>query len=276
MTSFRFLALMGLTAFALNLSQSLAFAQEGEAEKAEGNAATAEAEGSGGEDHSDDAQADGVVADKAAANDHDGHGGNAEEGHSGSDSHGGEAHSGGDAKEHGADHGDGHGAGHETGLPLSFKSDLALWSLITFVIFLFVMKKMAWGPLIAGLDQREAGIRAAIAEAEENQRKSQAMLAEYEEKLRGAEQTVAEMVAEAKRDAERTSQDIVAKAQADVDSMRERAKEDIAQAKDTALAEVFSSVNSQVASATEHVLGRALSDEDQDRLIQEALSEISA
>ena len=87
---------------------------------------------------------------------------------------------------------------------------------------------------------------------------------------------MAEMVAEAKRDAERTSQDIVAKAQADVESMRERAKDDIAQAKDSALSEVFSSVNAQVAAATERVLGRALSDEDQDRLISEALAEISA
>ena len=137
------------------------------------------------------------------------------------------------------------------------------------------MKKLAWGPLIGGLDTREAGIRAAIAQAEENQRKSQAMLAEYDEKLRAAENTVAEMVAEAKRDAERTSRDIVAKAQADVDAMKDRAKSDIAQAKDTALSEVFQTVNAQVASATERVLGRALTGDDQDRLIQDALAEIS-
>jgi len=164
---------------------------------------------------------------------------------------------------------------HADGVPLNFQTDLALWSLITFVAFLFVMKKMAWSPLIEGLDQRESGIRAAIADAEENQRKSYALLAEYDEKLKGAEQTVADMVAEAKRDAERTSQDIVAKAQSDVESMRDRAKEDIAQAKDAALAEVFSTVNSQVALATEHVLGRTLNEGDQERLIQEALSEIS-
>jgi F-type H+-transporting ATPase subunit b len=178
-----------------------------------------------------------------------------------------------DASHDDASHDD--AADHETGVPIAFTADLALWSLIVFLIFLFVLKKTAWGPMIEGLDKREAGIRAAIAEAEEGQRKSQATLADYEEKLRGAEQTVAEMVAEAKRDAERTSQDIVAKAQADVESMRERAKEDIGRAKDAALAEVFSTVNSQVALATERVLGRALSDGDQERLIQEALSGIS-
>ena len=156
------------------------------------------------------------------------------------------------------------------------KADLALWSLVVFVLFLFVLKKLAWKPMIEGLDRREAGIRAAIAEAEENQRKSQALLADYETKLRGAEQTVAAMVAEAKRDAERTSNDIVAKAQADVEAMRVRAKEDIGRAKDAALAEVFQSANRQVAAATERVLGRSLNDDDQDRLISEALQEIGA
>lgn len=176
---------------------------------------------------------------------------------------------------HGEDHGD-HGDGHATGVPINFKTDLALWSLVTFVLFLFVLRKAAWGPMIEGLDSREASLRAAIAEADENQRKSQALLAEYEEKLRTAEQTVADMVAEAKRDAERTTSDMIAKAQDEVEAMRNRATEDIGQAKDTALAEVFSSVNAQVAMATERVLGRALSDEDQERLVQEALAEISA
>lgn len=178
--------------------------------------------------------------------------------------------------DHEGGHGDGHEGGHDTGVPINFKTDLALWSLVTFVLFLFVLRKAAWGPMIEGLDSREASLRAAIAEADENQRKSQALLAEYEDKLRNAEQTVSDMLAEAKRDAERTTSDMVAKAQDEVEALRNRATEDIGQAKDTALAEVFSSVNAQVAMATERVLGRALSDEDQERLIQEALSEIGA
>jgi F-type H+-transporting ATPase subunit b len=216
--------------------------------------AHAEAEGEHSAADSDHAEAD---HDAGEADDH----------HGAADTHGEGAH-GEDA--HAEDHG-----GHATGVPLNFQSDLALWSLITFIIFLFVMKKMAWGPMISGLDKREAGIRAAIAEAEENQRKSAALLAEYQSKLKAAEQTVAEMVAEAKRDADRTSQDIITKAQSEVDALRKRATEDISRAKDAALAEVFSSVNAQVAAATERVLGRALSDDDQDRLIQEALSEIA-
>lgn len=66
------------------------------------------------------------------------------------------------------------GEHHETGVPINFKGDLALWSLVTFLLFLVVLKKFAWGPMIQGLDQREAGIRKAIADADENRRKSEA------------------------------------------------------------------------------------------------------
>lgn len=171
-------------------------------------------------------------------------------------------------------HGGGH-AGHDTGVPLDWKSDLAFFSLIVFLIFVGVLGKFAWGPMIQGLDKREAGIQKAISDAEDNRRKSEAMLAEYEQKLRAAEQTVAAMVAEARRDAERTSQDLIANAQKEVGLIRERAKDEIRQAKDSALADVFTQINSQVVLATEHVLGRALNSDDQDRLVSQALAEIS-
>jgi len=164
--------------------------------------------------------------------------------------------------------------GHGASVPMDPKGDLALWSFIVFVFFLLVLGKFAWKPMIEGLDKREAGIRQAISDAEDNRRKSEALLAEYEQKLKSAEQTVQQMILEARRDAERTSQDLVAKAQKEVDTLRVRAKEEIRQAKDTALAEVFSSVNAQVVLATEHVLGRALQDGDQDRLVGEALAQI--
>ncbi len=162
----------------------------------------------------------------------------------------------------------------DTSVPMKLQTDLALWTLITFLCFLFVMKKFAWGPMIQGLDSREAGIQKAISDADVSRRKSHAMLAEYEQKLKAAEQTVQAMVAEARRDSERTSRDLLVNAQREVEAIKERAKDDIRQAKDTAIAEVFTQMNAQVVLATEHVLGRALQDGDQDRLVSQALAAI--
>ncbi|MFM8723969.1 MAG: hypothetical protein ACKON9_02480, partial [Planctomycetaceae bacterium] len=59
------------------------------------------------------------------------------------------------------------------------------------------------------------------------------------------------------------------------DLLRQRTKDEIRQAKDAALADVFSQLNAQVVLATEHVLGRALQDGDQERLVSEALASIA-
>ena len=172
--------------------------------------------------------------------------------------------------------GDGHGGGHDTGVPMDFKSDLALWSFLVFVLFIGVLGKFAWKPLIDGLDQRESGILAAIAQAEENRRQSEQRLAEYQQKLKEAEHRVSEIIAEAKRDAERTAADIVASAEAQVTSMKTRAEEEIRLATNAALAEVFKQANSRIVLATEKVLGRAVAEADQERLVSEALSQLSS
>lgn len=144
------------------------------------------------------------------------------------------------------------------------------------MLFIGVLGKFAWRPLIEGLDQREAGILAAIAQAEENRKQSEQRLAEYQQKLKEAEHRVSEIIAEAKRDAERTAADIVASAEAQVTSMKTRAEEDIRLATNAALAEVFKQANSRIVLATEKVLGRAVAAADQERLVSEALSQLSS
>src|SRR5262249_25882811 len=95
---------------------------------------------------------------------------------------------------------------HEPG-PITFEADLAVWSLITFIVFLFVLKKFAWGPLIQGLDKREAGVLDNIAGAEAARIKAEKMLAEHASKLEKVQDEVREIIAEARRDAEHTKND---------------------------------------------------------------------
>ena len=179
---------------------------------------------------------------------------------------------------HLADHGDDHG-GHDTGPPLDPTKgrlpDLMIFSIIAFGLFLFALKKLAWAPLIAGLDKREADRRQAAAETQHALTKAQDLLKEHEAKIASTQDEVREIIAEAKRDAERTSADIVAAAQSEAETTRNRAVEEIGRAKDVAVKELFDQMAGQVTGATEHVLGRTLNDADQDRLIADALQQVS-
>lgn len=176
---------------------------------------------------------------------------------------------------HGADatHGEAHAA---PGAPLGFKGDLAIWSLVTFVVYITVLKKAAWGPLIQGLDTRENRMKQQLADAEAARVKAEAMLAEHAKKLDKVQDEVKEILAEARRDAEHTKQDIVATANKEAEATRKRAVEDIERARDVAMKELFDFVSSNVIGATEHVLGRALSNDDQQRLVQDALNQMGS
>jgi len=164
---------------------------------------------------------------------------------------------------------------HKTAVPLDPQPDLALWSLVVFLVFVFVLWKFAWGPLSKALDDREAKIAHDIAAAESARKKAEQMLADHERKLAGVQDEVREIIAEARRDADHTKQDIMATAQKEADASKNRAISEINRAKEAALKELFDTMAGQVADATEFVLGRSVTDQDQGRLINEALSQFS-
>ncbi len=156
-----------------------------------------------------------------------------------------------------------------------FKSDLAIYTFIVFLLLLAILWKFAWGPIARGLEQREARIHQDIADAEAARVKAEQMLARHAEKLDTVQDEVREILAEARRDAEHTKQEIVSTAQQEAEGTKQRAVGEIERARDHALQELFDAMATRVADATEHVLGRSLDESDRDRFIEEALSQFS-
>ncbi len=154
--------------------------------------------------------------------------------------------------------------------------DLAIFTLITFGVFLFVLKKLAWKPLIEGLDKRESKIQAALSDAETARLKAQKLLDDHQHKLDRVQDQVREILAEARRDAEVTKTDIITTAQREAEASRNRAVLDIQRARDAALDELFDHMSRSVSQATQKVVGRSLTDADHERLIREALQEFSS
>lgn len=176
--------------------------------------------------------------------------------------------------------GDGHhahiGAKDADERPEEFKTDLAIYTFIVFLLLMGILWKFAWGPISDGLDARETKVANDIAKAEEGRVQIEAMLAEHQAKLDAAQDEVREILAEARRDAEHAKQQIMESAQAEAEAMKDRSIAEIARAKDAALDELFQTMSDQIAQATEYVVGRSVTGEDQDRLIQEAMSQFSS
>jgi len=164
---------------------------------------------------------------------------------------------------------------HPTGAPLHWKTDLALWSLIVFGIFIFLLKKAAWGPLIQALDERELRVVSAIDKAESSQKEAEDLVKEHAQKIEAAQDVIQSMMVEARSDADRIKQDVLEQARKEAEAIKSQALNEIDRARELALKDLFDQMNGRVIDATEQVLGRALNESDRDRLISEALSQIS-
>ncbi|MAT15800.1 MAG: ATP synthase F0 subunit B [Planctomyces sp.] len=173
-------------------------------------------------------------------------------------------------------HGEEGAHGDHAGPPLEEEPDLVLWSFITFLLFLFVLGKFAWGPLNENLKARERGIRENIAAAETARLEAEKMLADHKVQLASTQDQVKAIIAEAHRDADEVRQKLMAAAQREVEGLKQRTLDDLERAKQQAIKELFDTMTDQVVLTTEHVLGRALQREDQDRLINEALAQLPA
>jgi F-type H+-transporting ATPase subunit b len=177
----------------------------------------------------------------------------------------------------------GHDAAHhehlgEAGVnkqPEEFRTDLAIFSAIVFGLLASGLYFTAWPKILGALAAREEGIRKAIADAEDAKVQATAFMKEHKGRLEAVENTVKEILAEARRDAEHTKLDITKQAEVEAEAIKNRAIAEINRAKDQALDELFSTLAHQVSKATEQVVGRALTGADQERLIQEAVQQFA-
>jgi len=182
------------------------------------------------------------------------------------------------AADHPADHADHHdhiGEKDVNKQPEEFRTDLALFSAIVFGLLVAGLYYTAWPKILGALAAREEGIRKAIADAEDAKVQAQVFMKEHKGRLEAVENQVKEILAEARRDGEHTKLDIVKQAEVEAEATKNRAIAEINRAKDQAIDELFSTLARQVWTATEQVVGRTLTGADQERLIQETVSQFA-
>lgn len=151
---------------------------------------------------------------------------------------------------------------------------LAFWTVVTFVVLFLLLKKLAWKPMIAALDQREKGIRDAIEGAEKAREEAKQMLDEARQKLEASAQDARAVLDEARQKAGRIEQDMLQKAQRECAHIQEQSLREIERAKEKALEELWLLMGSVATQVAGRLIQKALNEEDHRQLIDEALREI--
>ena len=163
--------------------------------------------------------------------------------------------------------------GEATGGPMDPVLPTAIWALGIFLIVLALLWKLAWGPLIKALDERESKIKASLEAADVMRAEQERFQAEQEKLLAEARKEANEIVAEGKRDAEAVKEKIVSDARDAAEDAKSKALSDIDRAKDNAVIEIHQRAVDLSVQIAEKLVGHAVSVEDQERLVQQTIDE---
>jgi F-type H+-transporting ATPase subunit b len=151
---------------------------------------------------------------------------------------------------------------------------LMIWTLIVFTVSLYVLKKAVFPRIQEALDRRQRAIEEAIDAAERTRVEADELLAEYRERLAKAREQAEEIVSRARKAAEAAEAAALSDAKAKREELLEQTKRDIQTETRRAIQEIRNEVADLTILATEKVTRKTLTEDDQRRLVEEALSEL--
>ena len=143
------------------------------------------------------------------------------------------------------------------------KLGLMVWVLIAFLIVFFLLKKFAWKPIMAGLNEREGNIAEAIAVAEKVKLEMAQLKNDNEKLLMQAREERAMMIKEAKETKDKMIADAKEEARAQASKIMTDANAAIQHQKMAALTEIKNTVGNLVIEVSEKVLRKELANKSE-------------
>jgi F-type H+-transporting ATPase subunit b len=151
---------------------------------------------------------------------------------------------------------------------------LMIWTLLLFGISMYLLAKYAFPRISAALDKRQKAIEESIDAADRTRREADELLGEYRERLKEARAQADEIVTRARKTGEAHEQRAQDEAREKREEMLEQTRRDIQAETKRAIDEIRREVADLTVLATEKVTRKTLTEEDQRRLVEDALSEI--
>ena len=165
------------------------------------------------------------------------------------------------------------GAEEEEGSLIDVVPGLMVWTIITFLIVLWVLKRFAFKPIQRMIDQRRDRIREALDEADKARteaRELRELTAKEREQAKADREHILE---EARRQSKRLVEQAKERADADLKELLEKNREELAAENARLREQIRRDVVELTLFAAEKVTGKVLDQDDQRRLIEETIEE---
>ena len=154
---------------------------------------------------------------------------------------------------------------------ISVTPGLIIWTIVCFLIALFVLKRYAFGPVQKMIDARREQIRRSLEEADQARAEARRMLEEHRALLGQARGQAEEILAEARKTREAMERRMREETEAERQRRLEETRREIQAETERALEQIRTEVAELTLVAATKVTGKVLDPADHRRLIEEAI-----
>lgn len=150
----------------------------------------------------------------------------------------------------------------------------ALVTLFFFLVLLAILRKVAWGPLMNIMEEREKHVANEIDLAENSRKEAELQAEDATEQLKQTRQDAERIIEEAKTVGQRQEKDIIESARQEAARIKVSAQQDIVNEKEKAILALQDQVASLSVLIASKVIEKEISAQDQDELISEYIKEL--
>jgi F-type H+-transporting ATPase subunit b len=151
---------------------------------------------------------------------------------------------------------------------------LMIWTIVCFLIALFVLKRYAFGPIQGAIDARRERIRESLEEADRAREEARGLLEEHRKLVARAKSDAEDILAEARKQSDAQRERVREETEADRQRRLDETKKQIDAETQRALEQIRSEVAELTIVATSKVTGKVLDRDDHRRLIEDAIGDL--
>jgi len=137
---------------------------------------------------------------------------------------------------------------------------LIVWTIVTFLCLVAILKLAAWGPLLKAVEDREARLKADREGAEKARSEAERIQKELEAHMAGVQAKTKDLLAAAMKDGEALRAKLKAEAEADAQAIKEKTTAELAAEKNKLVVDLRKEVASLSVLAAEKLLRKSVDD----------------
>ena len=152
---------------------------------------------------------------------------------------------------------------------------LFVWTILSFLLLIFLLSKFAWKPLLKMLNEREEKIRTAIEKAENAEKKLETLNEQGEKILSDARSESQKLLLSPKETAQNLKEEIEREAKQKATSITDQARVQIQAEKNQVLSEIKNELSSFSIMIAEKLIKKNINKDDNMKLINESIEKVN-